>query len=195
MDWNEIWKIVLGIITSIGGIGIIIIAISKYLGKIFADKYLEIIKKDFEKEVEKYKTGLDIHKSVILRYSDVQFEQYSKLWASLYDLKISADKLWENASDRNLETFAKQLKSSKIQIEKAGLFIEDTDYENLLKILNHFLEYEVGKGKLIKYRRKNNVDEYQIENLISANRENKSNYDTLILKIKHNLRSQIKGDN
>ena len=121
MDWNEIWKIVLGIITSIGGIGIVIIGISKYLGKIFADKYLERIKKDFEKEVEEYKTGLDIHKSVTLRYSDAQFEQYSKLWASLYDLKISADKLWESASDRNLESFARQLKSSKIQIEKAGL--------------------------------------------------------------------------
>lgn len=195
MDWNEIWKIVLGIITSIGGIGIIIIGLSKYLGKIFADKYLEKIKKDFEKEVEDYKTGLDIHKSVTLRYSDAQFEQYSKLWASLYDLKISADKLWESASDRNLETFTRQLKSSKIQIEKAGLFIEDADYENLLEILNHFLEYEIGKEKLIKYRRNNYIDTHQIEQLINENRERKSSYDTLILKIKHNLRSQIKGEN
>lgn len=195
MNWNEIWKIVLGITTSIGGIGIIIVGISKLLGKIFADKYIEKIKKDFEKEVEEYKTGLDIHKSVTLRYSDAQFEQYSKLWASLYDLKISADKLWESTSKKNLETFTRQLKSSKIQIEKAGLFIEDTDYEKLLQILNHFLEYEIGKERLIKYRGNNNIDTDQIKQLINENREKKSNYDALIIKIKHNLRSQIKGIN
>jgi hypothetical protein len=126
---------------------------------------------------------------------DLLFEQYSKLWASLYDLKISADKLWESASDRNLETFTRQLKNTKIQIEKAGLFIEDADYENLLQILNHFLEYEIGKEKLIKFRRNNYVDTHQIEQLINANRERKSNYDNLIIKIKHNLRSQIKGEN
>lgn len=101
--------------------------------------------------------------------------------------------MWENASDRNLETFTKQLKNTKIQIEKAGLFIEDTDYENLLQILNHFLEYEIGKEKLIKFRRNNYIDTYQIEQLIDVNRERKSNYDNLIIKIKHNLRSQIKG--
>jgi len=195
MDWNEIWKIVLGIITSIGGIGLIIVGLSKYIGKTFADKYIEKIKKDFEKEVEEYKTELDIHKSVTLRYSDAQFEQYSKLWASLYDLKISADKLWESVTDRNLEAFTRQLKNSKTQIEKAGLFIEDTDYENLLEILTHFLEYEIGKEKLIKYRRNNDVDTRQIVQLIDANRERKTNYETLIVKIKHDLRSQIKGEN
>lgn len=194
MEWNEILKIVLGITSSIGGIGLIIIGLSKYLGKIFADKYIEKIKKDFEKEVEDHKTKLDIYKTVSLRYSNAQFELYSKMCASLYELKTSADKLWKSATDRNLEVFTAQLKNTKNQIENAGLFIEDHDYVNIMKILNHFLDYEIGKEKLIRYRRGSHVSEYQIQELINGNREKKTSYDTLILKIKKDLRNQIRGE-
>ena len=195
MEWNEIWKIVLGITSSIGGIGLIILGLSKYIGKIFADKYIEKIKKNFEKEVEDYKTELDIHKTITLRYSNAQFEQYSILLASLYDLKTSADKLWDSASDGNLVIFSKQLKNTKIQIEKAGLFIEDSDYENLMKILNHFLDYKIGKGKLIRYKRGTYLDLDEIQRLVNVNRKRKASYDNLIIKIKNDLRNQIRGKN
>jgi hypothetical protein len=53
MSCNEIWKIVLGIITSIGGIGVIIIAFSKYIGNIFADKYV-MLQMELDTSVKKY---------------------------------------------------------------------------------------------------------------------------------------------
>ncbi|GAB6283504.1 MAG: hypothetical protein STSR0008_22770 [Ignavibacterium sp.] len=123
MEWNDIWKIVLSVITSRGGIGVIIIATSKYIAGIFANRYIEKVKKEFEKEVEEHKTQLDIRNSATLRYSDNQFENYSKLWSSLFELKLSADKLWEQAINRNLGPFANQLKITKTEIEKAGIFI------------------------------------------------------------------------
>nr|WP_319511384.1 hypothetical protein [uncultured Draconibacterium sp.] len=82
MNFNEIWKVVLGIIASVGGIGVIILCISNYLSKLFADKYLEKVKTDFEIKLESYKSQLEITKTVSLRYSNSQFEEYSKLWAS-----------------------------------------------------------------------------------------------------------------
>ncbi len=195
MSWNDIWKIVLGIMTSVGGIGIIIIGISKYLGNLFANKYIEKIKKEFEKEMEEYKTHLDIRKSTTLRYSDRQFEYYSELWASLYDLKISADRLWENASRKNLKFFTRQLKDTKTKVEKAGLFIEDNDYENLVRILRYFLDYEIGKTKLVNIKAKDPTDSYHIQNLINENEQIKNEYDQLILKIKSDLKNQIRGSN
>ncbi len=195
MNLNDIWKIVLGIITSVGGIGLIIIGISKYLGNLFANKYVEKIKKDFEKEVEEYKTHLDIRKSTTLRYSEKQFEYYSKLWASLYDLKLSADKLWENASLDNLEFFTKQLKNTKTKVEKSGLFIENNDYENLVRILNYFLDYKIGKTKLINIRENNPTDFYHIQQLVDNNQQIKNEYDQLILRIKEELKNQIRGNN
>lgn len=82
----------------------------------------------------------------------------------------------------------------KSQIEKAGLFIEDDDYENLVEILKYFAQYEIGKKVLIEFRQVNHAEDYAIVQMIEGNRDKKIKYDTLIIKIKGDLRKQIKGE-
>lgn len=194
MGNSEIITIVLGIVTSIGGVGAIIIAVANYLSKILADRYIEKVKSNFEQKLELYKNQLEINKSITLRYSNSQFEEYSKLWATLYDLKIVADNLWTEASEKNLLGFTSQLKKTKSQIQKAGLFIEDDDYSSLMKILKYFAQYEIGKQTLIQFKRGNYPGQGAIDRLIANNRDKKSKYEELILKIKADLRRQIKGE-
>lgn len=194
MESNEILKVVIGVVASIGGVGAIIIAISNFIGKLFADRYIEKVKSSFEQKLEVYKSQLEINKSITLRYSNSQFEEYSKLWATLYDLKIVADNLWTEASEKNLINFSSQLKKTKSHIQKAGLFIEDDDYSSLMEILKYFAQYEIGKQSLIQFRRGEYADQGAIESLIENNRDKKSNYERLIMKIKSDLKKQIKGE-
>ncbi len=190
----EIIKIVLGVVGSIGGIGVIIIATANYISKVLADRYIEKVKSDFVQKLEVYKSQLEINKSITLRYSNSQFEEYSKLWATLYDLKIEADNLWAEASEDNLVKFSSQLRKTKEQIQRGGLFIEDDDYSSLIEILKYFAEYEIGKLTLIQHRKGSYANIQDIDGLINNNRDKKSNYEELILKIKINLRKQIKGE-
>lgn len=193
MEFNDVVKIGLWIIASLGGSGAIIIGMSNYIGKLLASKYEEKIKAKFQNEINEYQSQLDILKQTSIRYSDKQFEHYSKLWSNLYDLKILADELWQRALPSRLEKFSRQLKITKIEIEKASLFIEESHYEELSAILKNFAEYQIGKKDLINYRQGNPDDVYEIEQLIAHNGSKKAEYEALIKAIKIDLKKQIGG--
>jgi hypothetical protein len=195
MEWDETLRLIFSALASVGGAGAIIIGISKYLGELFAKRYEQKLVAKFQNQINDYQTKLDILKRTTLRYSDRQFELYSILWSSLQNLKISADNLWEKASSKNLADFSKQLKETKTEIEKASLFIEDEHYSELIKIIKHFSEFEIGKKMLIDYRRTTNIDEHLIERqMVAGNHRVKERYYELILLIKTNLKKQLKGE-
>lgn len=194
MSWEDIMKIVAGLIISIGGAGGIMLKLSSFFGNMWANKHLEKIKKNHQMEIEQYKNQLDILKESSFRYSSRQFELYNTFWHSLYDLKVKADVLWEEASQNNLSKFKRQLKQTIDEIEKSSLFIEENHYKELKLVLQEFSNYRIGKSKLIRCREKNTgID--QINGLIESNRQNKKKYENLIETIKTELRSQIKGKN
>lgn len=192
MDWNDIIIIITGLLVSLGGAGTIILGFSKFIGDFFAKRYEEKIKANFQKDINEYQSQLDILKQTTLRYSDKQFELYSILWSSLHDLKVLADDLWVQANSRNLESFARQLRKTKIEIERASLFIEDTHYERLINTLKQFGNYQIGKRLLIDYRH-SGFDNFEITQMIEGNGNLKREYEQLITEVKMDLRKQIKG--
>ena len=197
MNWTEIFQNIAGIIVSVGGAGAIIWALSSHLGKMWAEKHLESIKAKYQKEIEDYKTHLELLKDTSLRYSGQQFELYNKLWHSLLKLKLTADLLWDKAEDANLRNFSKQLKETVDEVEKSYLFIEESHYKNLKGLLDQFSEYQIGKIKVIQlYKsRKGELpyDEAVFYDLINNNRENKQKYENLINEIRMELKRQIRG--
>lgn len=194
MTTVEITKIVLGIIAALGGGGAIVLGLSNYFGQFLAKRYEEKIKAKFQNEINEYQSQLDIIKQITIRYSDKQFEHYSKLWASLYDLKLLADDLWEQATSVRLERFSRQLKSTKTEIEKASLFIEDSHYKELIETIKYFSEYQIGKSDLISYRQVNDgYDDLIVQQMIVENGVKKSKFEALILEVKADLKMQIGG--
>lgn len=173
MTITEISQIVLGFIAALGGGGAIVLGLSNYFGQILAKRYEEKIKAKFQNEINEYQSQLDILKQTTIRYSDKQFEHYSKLWSSLYDLKLLADDLWQQATPARLERFSRQLRNTKTETEKASLFIEENHYKELTETIKFFSEYRIGKSDLINYRRANNFDEYTVEQMIANNGEKK----------------------
>lgn len=194
MSWNEIFQIVSGVIISVGGAGTIIWKLSSYFGEIWAKKHLESIKKEYQKEIERYKSQLDILKETSLRYSGQQFQLYNNLWHSLYAMRSSADVLWEEPIKQNLIKFSQQLKKTIDELEKSYLFIEENHYQELKNLLKQFSAYVLGKTKLIQlYKQKTRVNHQEIKQWIDHNREIKEKYEEIINKIKKDLKGQIRG--
>lgn len=108
MGWSEIWKVVLGVVTSVGGVGIIIVACAKFASGMIAtrleqkyslkiEKDLEAYKaeleKDFEdykqglsKEMERYRTSLAAKNYVSKTRFDAEFEIYRKLSLAYFEM-------------------------------------------------------------------------------------------------------------
>ena len=194
MTFENIIKIGLWILVSLGGAGGIILGFSDFFGRLFAKRYEEKIKAKFQMKIDKYQNQLDIIKETTLRYSSKQFEFYCKLWTSLYDLKLLGDDLWQEANSTRLEKFAKQLKATKTEIEKASLFVEDEHYKELVRIISHFSEYQIGKKRLIDYRKDTAYDNDLVVQMINQNHGEKSRYENLIGRIKVDLKRQLRGN-
>ena len=57
--WDELWKIVLGVLASVGGVGVVIVAAVKFSADIIAKRLEEKNTLKMNKELEKYRVGLD----------------------------------------------------------------------------------------------------------------------------------------
>ena len=79
MNWDEIWKICLGVLTSIGGISGLIIVVIKFSVNMIAKKLEEKYTLKLDKELEKYKTLLENKNYKSKVKFDIEVEIYRKL--------------------------------------------------------------------------------------------------------------------
>ena len=77
---------------------------------------------------------------------------------NLQDLKFSCIELWNVANQSNLRKFDTALNKTYRQIETTSILLEEEHYKELSEINKTLQEYDTGKEKLIKARRKNDVD-------------------------------------
>ncbi|WP_157091339.1 hypothetical protein [Paenibacillus antarcticus] len=207
VTYQDILKVITGIITSIGGVSLVIIGLSSWLGKIWANRILEKdrlnyneklekIKSEYLTDLEEKKGEIDKAKTLFSRYSEHQFSLYTELYRSLYDLKIAADKLWEIADYNKLRDFSKQLNNTITTVEKSILLIEDDHYSQLTELLDAFANYKIGKTDLIKFRNLNAhnqpVNTQEILTVIENNRITKEAYTLFIQEIGRLFKRQIK---
>lgn len=79
MNWNDIWKIVLTTISSVGGIGTIIMFIVKFCSNTIADKLSKKYELKMNKELEKYKAGIENKTYMSRTKFDAEFSMYREL--------------------------------------------------------------------------------------------------------------------
>ena len=165
---------------------------------------VESVKNEYKIEFDKIQKKNELIVSEIKdtksRYNSKQFELYNELWSALIDLKISADNLWDVANSKNLKKFSTNLYNAKVSIEKSSLLIETSHYNDLMKIIKKFEEFQFGKKKLILLRNKTEQEINQLaqndrfDNIIEQNRESKTNYDNLMKRLKIEFRKTIRGE-
>ena len=168
MDW---FKEIANIVGSIGGIGAIIVWLANWWGNRIAEKVSGKERAKYEQELERLKHQLELNKISASRYSEQRFNAYSLMWSGLYELKDAGNQLLDLANQQNLSVFAGKLRTTREVIEKNCLFIEESHYSQLRRLMRIFSDYEFGKKRLIELRRGDHVDRVLIDDLIDTNRE------------------------
>ena len=157
----------------------------------WADKNLESVKSQYQKELEGYKHELDLIKQKSERYSSKQFELYQEFWSSLCDLENFAESLWSQAVKENLIAFIIQLKKTKDKVKRGFLFVPDADYRELQRLLDKCSSYQMGKLELIYYTFTDSPSPFEIQQMTDRNSEFRRDYIRIIQKIGVNLKKQI----
>ena len=117
MNIDDIFKISTAILASVGGASIIIIGLSTWLGKVWANRILEKDKLKYTSELEVYRSQLQNESQkqnlIFSTYYSEQFKLYNNLWVSLSELQTGVEELWEEASPERLKTFVFSFEASK----------------------------------------------------------------------------------
>jgi hypothetical protein len=142
--------------------------------------------------VEKYRSRLE-NKA---RYNQSQFDIYKSLWGSLYDLKVTADKLWKVANVDNLERFAEQLQKTEEVTNGNAPLIEEEHMKELRSLMETFWKFDFGKEELIQLReRPHGYDRIRanlIETVIRQNGKVKDRYNELVDRLEVSFRKQLR---
>lgn len=210
MTIYEYAKLAAAFFVSVGGSGVIIMALAKWFGGFISsrllDSYnnrheaeLENLKSKYAEELEKTKTDLEKAKLQFVRYSKKQFELYNSLWKVLLYTKQQADMLWEKADPAQIPAFSEQIRLTRNAVNDNLLLIEEEHYNKLVTLIERFEQFQFGKQRLIDVRADSNesskslISAQEMKLVISKNKKTKENYDALIMDIGRSFRSQIKG--
>ena len=202
MDITEIFKITGAILSSIIGSTVIIIGLSSWLGKVWANRVLEQDKLKYALELEKIKNRIQSESEkqnvMFSLYFEGQFKIYNDLWVSLVELQNWVDILWSEANPRNLRMFISVLKKAKRQIRNSALLIETNHYNEIMLVIDSLENYQVGKEGLINYV--NNIEnsseqEMNIRKIIEQNSESRIKINIFVDRIFKSMRDKIRSTN
>jgi hypothetical protein len=143
---EEIFKIAGAIIISFGGSSVIILALSSWLGKVWANRILEEEKKKHTLEIENYKSklqkGLELQKSIndkAIYISKVQYDKefiiYVEIWEKLMDAIVHTKFLYPTLEDIPKDEEDRK----KYQLEKYNEFIKK--YNEYSKIIDKYAPF------------------------------------------------------
>lgn len=198
MNIEVVFKIAAAIITSIGGSAFIIVALSSWLGKVWASRILEKDKLKYSSELEAIKSELqresEKQKITFSLYFEGQFKLYNDLWLALSELKNEVDKLWEFANRTNLKAFIRAVQKAKKQIRNSAILIEKEHYEKILESLSSFESYRFGKEKLVNTRAIDDIEDYGVNQIIERNREARNQITEFTEFMLEEMRNQISGN-
>lgn len=204
----DIFKVVCAILGSVAIGGGIVAGIVKFaadwISKRTLDSYnnqhakeLEALKAEYSEALVKTNHELEKAERRYYLYSQSQFELYNSLWMQLVNTRRMADELWKDADPQRLPSFADQISQTKYVIEMNMLLIEQDHYNQLIKLMEEFESFKVGKQTVFELR-KASVDDIlaniqDVSRMITVNQKCKERYDDLVSRIGDSFRTQIHG--
>lgn len=151
---DEIWKIVIGIVASIGGIGTVIIMVIRVSVNIITDRLEQKYTQKLSKELEKYKLILDNKAYVTKIKFDAEFHIYRELSTAFFQMvksivnMIPASRIVSEPVDskerekRKNEAYNQALKMTIVAqdtLRANAAFIQESlveKYSSILKLCN-----------------------------------------------------------
>jgi hypothetical protein len=192
--------VILQFLGAVGSAGAILFGLSSWLGKVWASRILAVEQVKYARALHeataKYDQQLEIAKTAINRYSESQFARYDELWQPLCELRTAGDDLWEAASPEKVKRFAKQVRDTRLSVQKSALILTEEHYRGLLSALDSFDQFKLGKSNLVRLRshpREQAYDEYSIRESIEHNGQLRESYSRKLETLRVHLKKQIGG--
>lgn len=157
MKWGDILKIFVTVVSSVGGIGAVIVFIVKMCSNIIADKLSKKYELKLNKELEKYKSKLENKNYISKTRFDTEFSIYRTLSVAFFDMvknisvmipegytQVPADPKVKKEYDKEVYNLALTavVKAQDTLIGNAPFISEDmyNEYSAILKLCNLQLE-------------------------------------------------------
>lgn len=158
---KEIFEIITAVLISLGGGGAIVLALSSWLGKVWANRILEKEKKEHQLEIENYKSQLSISLNKInsineraLHISkaqyDKEFDIYQDIWEKLHDCIVATLNLYpmfesipvdddkkEEWEKTKYEYYLEKYNLYSRTIDRHAPFYRDDFYQDFILIRNN----------------------------------------------------------
>lgn len=191
------------LVLSIGGIGGILIALSSFIAKLWADLFMRKKTAEYDKQIESYKNELELtrdrykalNEQILYknqRVFDVEFKIYQdiipliiNLSSSVTDYFLKKDMLKEHIEFYNIISIINQVRA---EITKHLAFMDD----NICNIINKYIFDCIDYVKSVNSFRENILKQNNIEDntlYINALNENE-NYANLVLSYMYYLSSK-----
>lgn len=85
LEWKDVWKIIVCILSSAGGVGVIVVGVIKFCSKFIAEQLMKKYENKLQKDLEKYKSGLDNKIYITKAKFDAEFELYRNLSSAFFE--------------------------------------------------------------------------------------------------------------
>lgn len=86
MTWEDILKLFLSMLVSVGGASFLILALSNWLGKIWAKRINDEYKASLDKEIEFYKSELERARNDYQRFASKKFMIIEETWLAMHSM-------------------------------------------------------------------------------------------------------------
>ena len=197
-DSMSVIDLILAILGAAGGSAVLVAGLGAWLGKVWAARIRESDRARFQREIERLRSDLEVSRAQLNRISEAQFSLYSQVWMHLQDLKVIGDQLWERATIEKLHALGSALAHAQLAIHRGRLIMVEAHYQELLRILSDFAQYQVGKARLIEIRSQQELEEnFQLDlgqrviEQIGANGAVRERYGALLDEVVHDFRQQL----
>lgn len=183
-------EIIYKILAAVGGIGIVVIGLSKFLGSILRDRLKESQRRQTELDLE----ATQYRRVQADRFVNTQFDVYLELWETLQALRLAVDTLWHKATKPNIATLALQLRKTKEKVNNWSLFFDDNHLQELLRLLQNLEKLRAGKIRLFDIRSREDmkyVYPKEIESQVQENRQSKEQFDNLLENLRRSFRDRL----
>ena len=113
INTQDIWSIAGAVITSVGGAGVIIWAVSGFVGNRIAKRLDTTYEQRLNIELEKYKATLDQYRHITKTQFDKEFEIYHQLSKLFFSMIVKLSSFTEDTYELKDEQRENQIKKSK----------------------------------------------------------------------------------
>ena len=182
------------ILAVLGGVGIVVIGLSKFLSGILRDRLKERERRGTELNIESHRSQLASRRIQTDQFLKSQYDVYIELWKSLQGLRFAVDALWQKANRNNIVALAKQLRYMRSQVDNWSLFFEETHLQELNRLLNILENFEGGKIELVRIRSSEDITRYfqnEIEKQIEQNRLYKEEFEQIIEEMRVSFKRRL----